>query len=384
MVLAPNIQIRPAKGEYMVKVLYTAHSVLHVLRYHVPFLRYLHQQGHEVHLVVGEGACPASLEFVGSYLIDDALANYAGRNGAQPLATLMANQRFDAVVSCSGSAAQTTCMAIKLSGYKPKLNTVISTGFNFDMQTSPLKRRYRMRLLRKFRKITDLMIATNSQDLMLARKYKLAANVEQLSGSITNMQGLQPPTLEERTQARSKFGVSDDQFMVVYTGRFDKNHHQKQIIYNMLFLPRNVRLFLLGDGPMKQDCIKTMNDYKLADVVRMPGSVEDVMPYIRACDLTLSAARYEGLPQFVLEGQAMGIPAVVSAVKGNLDLVTNGYNGLTYTVNKQDSFIHAMQAMILKDDLRQKLSANARSTALERDSQSSLAAVAEICERALR
>ena len=64
----------------------------------------------------------------------------------------------------------------------------------------------------------------------------------------------------------------------------------------------------------------------------MPGHLDaaGLALWRAASDACVSASRYEGLPFHVVEAFACGLPAVLSSVKGHVDLVEPGVNGLLF------------------------------------------------------
>lgn len=57
------------------------------------------------------------------------------------------------------------------------------------------------------------------------------------------------------------------------------------------------------------------------------GFTKEPMKYLQSSDLYLSTSRFEGLPYGLIEAASVGLPIVASNVKGNNEVVNNGYNG---------------------------------------------------------
>jgi glycosyltransferase involved in cell wall biosynthesis len=94
----------------------------------------------------------------------------------------------------------------------------------------------------------------------------------------------------------------------------------------------DVRLAILGDGPLatKVQTRSEMSD--LRGAIEMIGTVANVEDYMREADVLLRPSWTEGLPLAVIEALACGTPVICSDVPGNTDLVEDGYNGFVYPV----------------------------------------------------
>jgi len=81
------------------------------------------------------------------------------------------------------------------------------------------------------------------------------------------------------------------------------------------------QFLLLGQGPMYADLQKRIAQLKLTHVVRLTGTQSDVYPYLAAADIGVLTSVSEGSSNSLLEYMAMGLPAVVSDIPANRDLV---------------------------------------------------------------
>lgn len=75
---------------------------------------------------------------------------------------------------------------------------------------------------------------------------------------------------------------------------------------------KTARLTILGDGPLRPDLQRLAGLLGVADRLQMPGFVEDLLPWLRGCDLFVLSSDYEGLPAVVVEALACGVPVVAT------------------------------------------------------------------------
>jgi glycosyltransferase involved in cell wall biosynthesis len=78
----------------------------------------------------------------------------------------------------------------------------------------------------------------------------------------------------------------------------------------------NVRLWIIGDGPLEASLRKLSDELGLNACVTFFGEQADVSPFLLAADLFVISSVTEGLPVSLLEAMSVGLPAVVTDVGG--------------------------------------------------------------------
>jgi len=79
-----------------------------------------------------------------------------------------------------------------------------------------------------------------------------------------------------------------------------------------LAVGRDIRLTILGDGPIRGDLERLAIARGVADRISFPGWVNPPFPRITASDLFVFPSHYEGFPNSVLEPMGLGVPVVTS------------------------------------------------------------------------
>ncbi len=72
----------------------------------------------------------------------------------------------------------------------------------------------------------------------------------------------------------------------------------------------NAHILFVGDGPLRAETLKRVQNDGLAGHYTSTGEMQDVRPALRAADICLLASQWEGLPCSLLEALASGLPAV--------------------------------------------------------------------------
>jgi glycosyltransferase involved in cell wall biosynthesis len=141
-----------------------------------------------------------------------------------------------------------------------------------------------------------------------------------------------------RSAARRVLGDShpdlatlDQSPIAVYTGRLHEAKGLRDLVRAwplvMLRWPQ-ARLWLIGDGPDREELFELILDLGLRDAVFMPGAFDDVQDVLAAADVFVLPSYEEGMSLSLLEAMARGVPVVASDIPGNRLLVDHQDHGL--------------------------------------------------------
>lgn len=137
---------------------------------------------------------------------------------------------------------------------------------------------------------------------------------------------------ERGVTIRRELGWSDCRVML-FVGSLNLSKAVGTIIDAFSSLVRthtDVRLLVVGDGPLSSDLERQAQSLGVAGLVRFYGRVsyDEVPALLAAGDLFVSPSLDEGMPRSVLEAMAMQLPVIVTPVGGNPEIVATGVNGL--------------------------------------------------------
>lgn len=124
-----------------------------------------------------------------------------------------------------------------------------------------------------------------------------------------------------RLDARRRLGLEPEGGILVWVGRLAPVKGLDTLVTAMGLLKaqsRNVRLYLVGDGPLRQTLTRQIADTDVAGVVSMIGTVRhDQLPdWYRAADVCVLPSLSEGVPNVLQEAIACGARFVASRVGG--------------------------------------------------------------------
>lgn len=121
----------------------------------------------------------------------------------------------------------------------------------------------------------------------------------------------------------------------------------------------DVRLVIVGDGPLRDPLKETAAELGLSDAVHFAGLQDDVRPYLDAMDVYLMSSGFEGLPVALLEAMAMELPVVSTAVGGILDVVDDTC-GVLAEVGDCEGLAEAAAALLEDQNRRRALGVASR------------------------
>ncbi|SFH07636.1 Glycosyltransferase involved in cell wall bisynthesis [Desulfotomaculum arcticum] len=131
-----------------------------------------------------------------------------------------------------------------------------------------------------------------------------------------------------RKRVRDEFNIQN-KFLVGHVGRFQpqKNHDFLIDIFKAIHeKDNNSVLMLIGEGELRLEILKKVEQLELKDAVIFTGIRSDVIDLLQAMDVFVFPSLHEGLPVALVESQAAGLMCMVS------DVITKQVN-ITELVN---------------------------------------------------
>lgn len=117
-----------------------------------------------------------------------------------------------------------------------------------------------------------------------------------------------------KAKLRKEFEITNEK-IIGHTGRFVevKNHDFLIDIFKAISdCDENVKLILIGEGPLKEKIEKKVCKYGLTSKVIFTGMRSDVPNLLSLLDVYVLPSAYEGVSVSLMEAQAAGVPFVVS------------------------------------------------------------------------
>ena len=184
-----------------------------------------------------------------------------------------------------------------------------------------------------------------------------------------------PRTDDSRWQSRlaladinPNLASKPDTKVVVYTGRLHKNKGLVELVYAFRRVVDQLpdsRLWLIGEGPLRDELYQLTGDLELRGHVMMPGAFDDIEDLLIAADAYVLPSYEEGMSVALLEAMGAELPVIASDIAGNRTLVKHGENGLLVEPKKVQPLAEAIFGLLQPDANRQNLASAARSMVVD-------------------
>ncbi|MDZ4848599.1 MAG: glycosyltransferase [Pirellulaceae bacterium] len=147
--------------------------------------------------------------------------------------------------------------------------------------------------------------------------------------------------LERTNYAQEQLGLAPSTPCLLFVGRLDYQKGTDALLERadriLAALPQH-NLILIGDGPLKVVAQSNASQCIHEHRIHFTGRRDDVMKWMRACDLLLLPTRYEGMPNVVIEAMSCGLPIVSTRAEGVAELLGQAAKEQTVAVNDWDAW----------------------------------------------
>jgi glycosyltransferase involved in cell wall biosynthesis len=154
---------------------------------------------------------------------------------------------------------------------------------------------------------------------------------------------------------------------VGFVGRFTPQKNPRLLLRAFAELASvnpQARLVMVGDGPLKPELESLAQSLKISHRVMWTGFMEGRRA-MAGFDLLALPSDYEGFPYVLLEALNAGLPVVTTAVGGTEMVVEDRQNGLVVPVGDTAAFAHALEALAVDPELRQRFASSSSKRAVE-------------------
>ncbi len=162
----------------------------------------------------------------------------------------------------------------------------------------------------------------------------------------------------DKNKKRKEFGFKDNDYIIGLFGRFvpAKAHELLlQSLKNIIKAHPQVKVLFAGSGPTVDIIKKLAADLGLAKHVAFAGFRSDIPELYQILDLFVLPSRREGFPITVLEAMASGIPAIVTDVGGNKEIISDGIDGFIIQPNNTEELTQKINFLIDNTETAKKI-----------------------------
>ena len=335
------------------KILYVATVLSHICQFHLPHLRMLKEQGHEIHVAAHDNLAVKNglqLRYADRHIeIPFERSPFDLRNirAYRALKKLIDGGNYDLIVCNTPVGGVLTRLAAKKARKCGTRVVYIAHGFHFFRGASRKNWLLYYPLEKHLSRMCDTVITINEEDYQLA-KSRFPGRVEHIHGIGVDGGRYHPAGREEQLAMRQREGLSEEDFVVLCTGELNGNKNQKTLITAAALLKEkipNLVVLLAGNGPKEQELRQQISELGLEKTVRLLGYRTGLEHIVPAADLIASCSRREGLPLNIVEAMLCEKPIVASINRGHRELVKDGATGFLLAPEDAAGYAKAIESL---------------------------------------
>lgn len=209
-------------------------------------------------------------------------------------------------------------------------------GFHFFIGNNSIKNLIYRNIEKIGARYTDVLITINKEDYEAAKRFKLKRNgiVKYVPGVGINLDEIEH--IKGNKEALCKeIGIPENSFLLLSVGELNINKNHKIVIDTLPTLPKTIHYLICGVGALKEQYERQAKDLSVMDRVHLLGYKNDIIKIMKSVDVFIFPSKREGLSVSLMEAIACGLPCIASNIRGNADLIENGFNGFLVNINEQ-------------------------------------------------
>jgi glycosyltransferase involved in cell wall biosynthesis len=289
---------------------------------------------------------------------------------------LMRREKFAIVHTHTPKAGLLGQLAARLAGVPVVVNTLHGLYLHDNMR--PLARRFYITLERIAALCSHVILSQNREDIQTVIRERISPpqKIKHLGNGIDI--GRYDPdrfTPEQIQQKRLELNIPEDAIVVGFVGRLAarRKGFRDFLAAGKTLAARNpnIRFLIIGDVDHgKPDAVEpeTAYEYGIGDQCLFLGFVpnEQLPIFYKLMHVLVLPSLFEGVPRAVMEATAMGVPAVVTDVKGNREAVEQNQNGFLVPLGDVAALADAIYAIVTDFELARRMGQMGRQMAKER------------------
>lgn len=338
----------------MKKVLFVASVPGHIIAFHLPYLKWLKENGYQVHIAVqGNREIPYcdkkyDLPFERSPLKKNNIKAYL------KLKKIMKVNEYD-IIHCHTPVASILTRLAARNSRKKKGTKVIYTahGFHFFKGAPLINWLIYYPLEKLMAHYTDVLITINHEDYERAKRFK-AKQIKYIPGVGIDLKKFDLPQLN-RDEKRKELGLSSDDIVLLSVGELNKNKNHEIIIRALAQIEnKDIKYCIAGIGSRQEYLVDLARRLHVETKVKFLGHRPDIAEVYQCVDIFCFPSLREGLPVSLMEAMASGLPCIASRIRGNTDLMRDGEGGILCNNNIKE-YMNAIEYLVSHPALRNRM-----------------------------
>lgn len=289
------------------------------------------------------------------------------------LIAVMRRERFTIVHTHNPKPGLLGQLAARIAGVPIVVNTL--HGFYFHDGTPPTTRRLYITLEKIAALCSDIILSQNQEDIQTAIREGICRpeKIKHLGNGI-DIQRFDATRFspEDRSRKRIELGLPTDAPVVGFVGRLVEEKGLPELLEAARIVRERVpAVRFLIVGPVdheKADALgpEAADHYGVDDICIFAGLRQDMPDLYALMDVFALPSHREGFPRAPMEASAMGVPCVVTDIRGCREAVEHGRNGLMVPLRSPDHLAAAIIEILTDPQRARQMGAEGRLLAVER------------------
>lgn len=140
------------------------------------------------------------------------------------------------------------------------------------------------------------------------------------------------PASQEGRRIRASLGLGEEEVVAGSLLRLERVKGPEVWVqasaYALRRSPQSLRFLAVGEGPLREELLRMVMEFDIADRWIFSGPTADVWAHLAAMDIYVQPSLNEGMGRALVQAQAMGLPVVATSVCGIPDVVREGASAL--------------------------------------------------------
>lgn len=353
----------------MKKALMHAHTAYHIKQFNIDNIKLLQQHGYTVDVATCFGdddsaLSPEALEAARQLFLDmgcNVIETASLRKifnipelirGYRQLKAAADENKYEIVHTQSPIGGVICRLAMRKARKKYGTKVIYAAhGFHF-FKGAPFKNWAIYYNAEKFcSRFTDLLITINKEDYKNGQKLHAKRTVYVPGAGVDTHKFV--ASEDARQRIRKELDIAEDARILLSVGELIPRKNHMEVLQALHYLKTTGELdqlkiiyLIAGRGRIGKDIQAEILELGLEDNVKMLGFRTDVADIFAASDIYVFPSHQEGLPVALMEAMSVGMPCIVSRIRGNVDLIEEGKGGIFFDSKDYNTLVTAIRRMV--------------------------------------
>lgn len=338
------------------KILFVATITKHILRFHLPYLKWFQDAGYETHVAANGSESIPFCDKQHNLPIQRSPFSILNIAACYKLKKIIEENDYILIHGHTPMGGVLCRLAAK--GVRSRGTTLLYTahGFHFYKGAPILNWMFYYPVEKHLARITDGIITINTEDyeLLYTHGFKCKGKFLIPGVGVDNSR-FHPVSDSYKAQLRNILGYHESQLILIYMAELIPRKNHRFIINavpEILKTLPEIKVIFAGRGKLLEKMKKYSQQLGVASRIDFLGFRDDIDKLLAISDIGISSSRQEGLGINIAEAMYMGLPIVATDTRGHREMVKHGENGFLFELNNTKQFMKFISAIASDKKLR--------------------------------